>query len=88
MGVGNDVNNTSMPVDLVALVDSIPGVEVAGAQQIAEAGVALVVAIFGVVADDAADLVRLEVAAEHRARRHADGKHAGAEVGEESLYTC
>ena len=62
------------------VVAEILAVEVAGAQQIAEAGVALVVAIFGVVADDAADLVRLEVAAEHRARRHADGAIGGEAV--------
>ena len=62
------------------VVAEILAVEVAGAQQIAEAGVALVVAIFGVVADDAADLVRLEVAAEHCARRHADGAVGGEAV--------
>ena len=61
------------------VVAEILAVEVAGAQQIAEAGVALVVAIFGVVADDTADLVRLEVAAEH-ARRHADGAIGGEAV--------
>ena len=48
-------------------------VQVAGAQQVAEACVALIVAILGVVADHTADLMGLVVAAEHRTGRNANG---------------
>ena len=55
------------------VVAELLAVQVAGAQQVAEAGIALIVAVFGVVADGAADLMRLVIAAEHRPGRHADG---------------
>ena len=55
------------------MVAELLAVQVAGAQQIAKAGVALVGAVFRVVADGAPDLVRLVVAAEHCPRRHANG---------------
>ncbi len=48
-------------------------VQVAGAQQVAEACVALICAVFCVVADHTPDLVRLIVAAEHGPRRHTNG---------------
>ena len=55
------------------MVAEILTVQVAGAQQIAEAGIAFVVAIGGVVADGPPDLVGFVVAAEHCPRRHANG---------------
>ena len=55
------------------MVAELLAVQVAGAQQIAKAGVALVIAVFRVVADGAPDLVRLVVAAEHCPRRHTNG---------------
>ena len=55
------------------VVTELLTVQVAGAQQISEAGIPLVVAVGGVVADGAADLVGLVVAAEHGPGRHAHG---------------
>ena len=55
------------------MVAELLAVQVAGTQQIAKAGVALVITVFRVVADGAPDLVRLVVAAEHCPRRHANG---------------
>ena len=52
------------------VVAEILTVQVAGAQQIAEAGIAFVVAIGGVVADGPPDLVGFVVAAEHCSRRN------------------
>ena len=64
-------------------------VQVAGAQQILEAGIALVVAILGVVADGAADLMGLVVAAEHRAGRYADrAVHGDAVFHQNVQNTC
>ena len=55
------------------MVAELLAVQVAGAQQVAKAGVALVGAVFRVIADGAPDLVRLVVAAEHCPRRHTNG---------------
>ena len=55
------------------MVAELLTVQVAGAQQVAEACVALIVAILGVVADHTADLMGLVVAAEHRTGRNANG---------------
>ena len=55
------------------VIAELLAVQVAGAQQVAKAGVALIFAVFGVVADGAPDLVRLIVAAEHCTGRNADG---------------
>ena len=66
------------------VVAEILAVEVAGAQQIAEAGVALVVAIFGVIADDTADLVRLVVHAVEGAGRYTvDSRNLDASLHED-----
>ena len=55
------------------VVAELLAVQVAGMQQVAEAGIALILTVFGVVADGAADLVRLIIAAEHRTGRHTNG---------------
>ena len=52
------------------VVAEILTVQVAGAQQIAEAGIAFVIAVGGVVADGPPDLVGFVVAAEHCSRRN------------------
>ena len=55
------------------VVAEILAVQVAGAQQVAEAGIAFVLAVGGVVADGPPDLVGFVVAAEHCPRRHTNG---------------
>ena len=70
------------------MIAELLAVQVAGAQQILEAGVALVVAVLGVVADGAADLVGLVVTAEHRARRHADGAVHGDPVFHQNIQNA
>ena len=55
------------------VVAELLAVQIAGAQQVAKAGIALIGAVFRVVADGAPDLVRLIVAAEHCTGRNADG---------------
>ena len=52
------------------VVAEILAVQVAGAQQVAEAGIAFVIAVGGVVADGPPDLVGFVVAAEHCSRRN------------------
>ena len=54
------------------VVAELLAVQIAGADQVLKAGIPLVVAILGVVADGAPDLVGFVVAAEHRASRNAD----------------
>ena len=67
------------------VVAEILAIEIAGAQQVAEAGIPLVVAILGVVADDAPDLMRLEVAAEHCTGGYPDGAVGGEAVLHENI---
>ena len=55
------------------VVAELFAVKIAGAQQVAEAGIPPITAVFGIVTDDAPDLVRLVIAAKHRTRRDADG---------------